>query len=188
MTSSTPKRQYKPGFRTKAYGTLGENQVAWVETHYGMIALTSTPWREDDELAEFSPGPNVFMHLPPGRNVMKLSTLTVKELDKLKEFFELAFELAYPVAAERDRVSDVEQANGNDAVIRGYRRAPRMVVRPWPLSKHHEGVLFGSAEVSGGDTDADSNSGGTGGSGPVVAAGEQEQGISSNDTSETDQS
>ena len=193
MTSSTPKRQYKPGFRrpnsARPWGQVGESQVAWVETNYGTIALFALPENSEDERnGGLNPGPSVHMSFPPKYNVLKLTSLTVEELNTLKKFFDMAFELALPVAAERDRVSEIEQAKGNDAVIRAYRRAPRMVVRPGPLAEYHKGVLFGSPEVPGGSENADGDSGGAGGSGPGVAADEQEQAGATDDASKIDES
>lgn len=176
MPSSTPKKRiYKPGFRPgqTQYGQVTEHQVAWVETHFGRISLMSYPKaNENEDGSLFNVGPNVVLELPPGRNKLNLGTLTAEELRLMKELLDLAFELAAPVATERDRIADEAKRNGDDAVYRSYRRAPQLVVREGPLGEHIKGVLFGSDDVSGSDGDADSNSGRDGGAGDGVAAAE----------------
>lgn len=188
MTSS--EREYRPGFRPgrKKYGQVSNNQAAWLETHYGVINMMLYPWREEDELSSLNVGPNVSIVMPPRQNNMMLTNLTVEELHKMKEFFDLAFELALPVAAERDRIADESAGNGDDSVYRAYRRAPSLVIREGQITAHREGIQFGSVGVSGSNGDSNSDGGRVRGASACVAADGQEERSSLDDATPPDES
>lgn len=61
---------------------------------------------------------------------MQLCMLTSEELAAFRKFMELAFELAEPVVAERDRLAAEALERGDDSHPRIFRQKPLFSVRP----------------------------------------------------------
>lgn len=183
-------RKFKPGFRTgqKTYGQVDPCQVAWLDIHYGRISIFSYPWEGEEVGSEINLGPNVGLFLPQGKPKIMLSNLTVEELNSLRELVNMAIDLALPVAAERDRIADVAAREGDDSNYRAYRRAPQLVKFEGAIDKHNQGLLFGPDGVPGSDGDSDSDSPGTGGASPFVAADGQNEGSAKHNATEASKS
>ena len=180
--------RYRPGSRNPRYrkltkGGYVEARMAWVETVLGSQVLMYYPDSpEDVEVKE--EGPTVRILMPSHRGptvVWDLTYLTEGELDKLREFFELAFTTAAPIVRERDRIADEALARGDDSFSRSYRRVPQLVVRPRQEPAHGEGVLDGHENVPSSDGDSDSSAGRVRGPGGSVADSGPEEGSTEDD-------
>jgi hypothetical protein len=82
-----------------------------------------------------------------------LSAMTEQELEVTRQFFNNAFDLAEPVARERDKVAADAFANGDDSYHRIYRQVPQFIVRERQGRADSESVLDGSEDVPPGDGD-----------------------------------
>lgn len=149
-------RKFQPGMRptqNRKYGTIPEDRVMWLETNIGQMSLVMKKHEDDDERAEFEPGPNLVLMLPTYRKY-NLSGLTLEELETMRRFFNMAFDLAEPIARERDRIANERAEAGDDSMFRHYRDAPKFVTRERALDKYRESILFGSSDLPPGDGDS----------------------------------
>lgn len=186
-------RVYKPGQRRVTKGVYVPERMAWVDTVLGQSILMYYPEDHDVTKNTKEPGPTVKVLIPrhTGQPVLwDISSMTLEELQLMREFFDLVFDTAEPIVRMRDEVAQDEFAAGNDSITRLYRKVPQLVVRKRPEPQHSEGVLDGHENVPEGDGDGrgsgDSTSGGVRGSGSVVADGEQEGSVGQDDGEASD--
>jgi len=168
---SKSAREYTGGSRNQRFRKIHKGQyvkerMAWVNTFLGQIALYF--YEEGTAVADTTtePGPTVKVLIPryKGPTVhWDLSALTLEELTKLREFFDLAFDTAEPVIRMRDKVAQDAFAEGNDSISRLYRPVPQLVVRKRPEPEHSEGVLDGPENVPSGNDDGSAVNGSAGG-------------------------
>src|SRR5687768_14565082 len=105
-----PSRRYKPGSRTSKFRDerISEERYAWLRTYLGQYVIL---WRDidEDESGKEAATPTVQFMLtrPGGRPVMlNLTSLTREELDKTRQFFNMACDLAEPLVDIRDKVAE----------------------------------------------------------------------------------
>lgn len=186
-----PQPRYTPGSRNPKYrkfakGEYVDERMAWVDTVLGSQILMYYPTPPEDAKES---GPTVRVLMPQHRRptvMWDLTFLTEDELNKLREFFELAFNTAAPIVRERDRIANEALKRGDTSFARVYRRVPQMVVRPRQEPAHSESVLDGSEDVPESDGDSDSHAGRVRGPGSGMADAGQEEGSGQDDGTETD--
>lgn len=109
---------------------------------------------EIDEHAELPPevgsekGMSYVLYLshPTGRGkpiAWNLSAMTAAELEVMRDFFNLAFDLADPVTRERDKVAHEAFEQGDDSFARVYRGLPDFVKRQGPQRENNESIHDG---------------------------------------------
>lgn len=157
-------RRYQPGQKVnkfRAGNKYSPNRVAWVNTATVQIALMrypegSLPEGEKPESSFNSdPGPTfaLVFQFPKVRYPISISlgVMTVHEVKALQAFLNAAFELAEPIATERDRKAEDAYQNGDDSYTRLYRQLPQLVIREGPLREDEQGVLQRLNSVLGGN-------------------------------------
>lgn len=160
-------RKFRPGARTKRYteGKMSPNRLAWLGTYIGQFVLMyyRTPEEtEDSDHVESEPGPTLRLMLPQQRGrafIFNITALTHVELLKLKELFDMMFEIAEPIVKERDQAAQDAFQRGDDSFVRLYRPVPRLVVRPRTLTADGEGVLQRPDDDGQGDDGGDQQGG-----------------------------
>ena len=182
------KRFYPPAARRAGkktpYGRITDKRIAFTQTGVGTIALYRLPndpeeaeTPEDKAIMEDSEiGTNYRLTFTSNRRSIDyyLTSLTEAELDAIRGIFEFAFELAYPIARERDRMAQDAFTDGDDSFTRIYRPAPQFVVRDRTAAEHDQSLLDRSRAAfdrkrSGRDSDNE-----PGVSGTVLASVESE--------------
>lgn len=145
-----------PKYRRVGVGRLARDQIAFIRTYVtGVVQLKGFDPTEIDEHAELPPevgsekGTSYVLYLnqPTGRGrpiAWNLSAMTAAELEVLRDFFNLAFDLADPVTRERDKVAHEAFEQGDDSYARVYRGVPEFVKRQRPQRADSEGVHNGS--------------------------------------------
>jgi hypothetical protein len=80
---------------------------------------------------------------------MTLSAMTEKELETLREIFNIAIETALPICREMDQLAQEAFDAGDDAYARLYRPVPTIYVRERSQQPHDESVPDGPTPVLG---------------------------------------
>lgn len=181
-----PKPQsYRPGSRKGNRfkpGKISENRYAWLRTGIGQFV---TMYYEDNPLLEeqgeeesdLEFGPTVRLILPRQFGPpMKynITALTFEELDMMRQFFNLLFDLAEPTVRERDRLANEAFEAGDDSYARIYRQVPQYIVRGRPVRADGQGVRDGHEDLPAGTGEDGDPSGGTGVVGGAVADRDEE--------------
>ena len=140
---ASPRRGLGP--RRYFDGRFTTDRVAWTFLPPGTFVLYSNP----SETPDTQPGNDVTMHVPSKGRLLaiRLADMTEEELLVLKKFFDLAFELALPVAKDRDRVAKEMSDAGDDTFVRLYRAVPELFVRQRTERQHDQSVSSGLAGV-----------------------------------------
>jgi len=133
---------------------------------------------EDGEIDTNEYGPTVRLLLPRmfGAPIKyNITALTLDELQKLREFFNLLFDLAEPVVRERDRIANEALEAGDDSFARSYREVPHFVVRGRPSGSDSQSIHNGPEDAAGRPA-ADRGSGGESGADGGTVADDHPQG------------
>jgi hypothetical protein len=180
---------YKPGTREKYTdsGKMSENRYAWVRTILGQMVL----YRHVEEPLANEPTVGdtlqLMMPRPGGRAIsMNFSALTLAELEAIREFFNLLFDLATPVVKARDKVAQDAFDAGDDSYARIYRQVPQLIIRKGPVGQHRQGVHDGPEDAAAGDEHDGDLDGGLRGRSAGVAPVEEEDPGTEVDGSEAD--
>ena len=152
MANST----YRPGSRKKKYtddGRMSKNRLAWIRTRVGQAVIMyyedpqdldeGEDEAEQERIGKPEYGPTVRLMLPQlnGRTVFQdITALTMPELEMLREFYNLLFDLAEPSVRERDRIAQDAYAEGDDSYARSYRPVGQFVIRKGTIKPHSESV------------------------------------------------
>lgn len=135
-------KSYQPGNRNPRYGQnhkVSEDRYAWV---HGLIGKFMILVGEDK-----GSGPDVVIHMPrPGKipdHALNLSSMTMPELEALRDLFATAFEWAETVVRLRDKEAEDAWNAGDDSHARNYRPLPTVVYRKRPEFQYREGVYVG---------------------------------------------
>jgi hypothetical protein len=146
---------------TSPDGRMSDRRVAWAEFLFGKIIVRQF-WPEDEtdpEMREYAEenqvGPNVIVQLDFGRNgrrpiYLNLTALTAEEVQVFRDVMDFAFDLAVPVAKDRDEVAARAKDAGDDSYSRVYRAVPQFIVRNGKVIPYGESVQDGSDDVPGG--------------------------------------
>lgn len=111
-----------------------KNRVAWLS----LAQLEVVVMRYDDDIADEksdvpgTPTINITFPNPGNRRLTKtvnLTSRTSEELAELKSLLEIAFALAEPIVAFRDKVAKHESERGDDSYTRLYRAVPEVFTR-----------------------------------------------------------
>lgn len=157
--------RYRPGHRSSRYrdsGQMSENRLAWIRTHLGQAVIMyyeedEEGYKEDEEnTTPIEYGPTVRLMIPQknGRTLFQdITALTLPELEMLREFYNLLFDLAEPSVRERDRIAQDAYDKGDDSYARSYRPVPQFVVRKGTVKPYGEGVLHRLESLFGGTGD-----------------------------------
>jgi hypothetical protein len=162
-------RLFRAGARENKYrhnpNRITPARYAWVRSVLGTFVIMRHPDLSvvegeeaeelDDDVKEYDPGDpgeTIILTLPiKGRGrplAWNLSSLTHAELVAIREYFDIAFELAEPVCIERDKAANEAFDSGDDSVTRIYRALPELIVRNGEVAEHGEGLRVGSQAVS----------------------------------------
>lgn len=136
-------------------GRMSDNRVAWAKTVLGTAEvrqhLPGDPTEGEEFDNEGQIGPNVQLRIiRPGAGKpvsLNLTAMTVKELEAVRELFNLALDLAEPVVQHRDEVARRAQDQGDDSFARSYRQLPELVIRKGKIATYDQGVLQRPADV-----------------------------------------
>lgn len=146
---------------TTVDGRMSDRRVAWLEFLFGKVIVRQfLPEDEtDQELREYAEenqvGPTVIVQMDIGRTgrrpiYLNLTALTAEELQGFRDVMNFAFDLAEPVARDRDEVARRAKEAGDDSYARVYRSVPQFIVRDGKVIPYGEGVQDGSDDVPGG--------------------------------------
>lgn len=138
---------WRPGFRHKTTTTVKGGRISnpntaillSTDTVSGTVQLTPM---QDPDMPE-GWGADVTVTLVKNANFIKFDPthMTVDELQKLRDFMNLMFELVIPVAQRRDEIAEQGRQEGDDAYTRLYRQTPRLSVRQEQIRKYDQGVF-----------------------------------------------
>lgn len=176
---------YQPGARKAVYGQnhrITENRYAWVTCEAGKFLILVG----DDE----GHGSDVVLYHPrPGKQpdvAIKLSSLTMPELEALREIFVTAFEWAKPVVERRDKEAEDAWNQGDDTHTRNYRPLPTVVYRKVPVTEHGQSIHERPERIpEGSRRERDGDSGGVRGAGDELAEPDSQQPVTQDDSTET---
>lgn len=146
-------------------GRMSDRRIAWLEFLFGKIIVRQfLPEDETDpELKEYAEenqvGPTVIVQMDIGRGgrrpvYLNLTALTEAELRAFRDVMNFAFDLAEPVARDRDEVANRAKEAGDDSYARVYRAVPQFIVRAGKVIPYGEGVQDRSDDVPGQPGDA----------------------------------
>jgi len=129
---------------------MSENRIAWMRTVLGTSVIMFYPPgvndEDDDEYEiannkELGPTVRLVLPRPNGRAVtMNLTAMTGPELQMMREFYDLLFDLAEPVVRERDKVAQDAFNSGDDAFARIYRQVPQLVIRSGQVPEDYQSI------------------------------------------------
>ena len=184
-----PDRLYVPGRRSRG-GKMSDDRAAWVKVVFADGNIYIKQWSDEEkELGIPEYGPNVVFMLTSNRGqrlTFDVTSLTLAELEALKNFFGLMWELAEPIIRRRDEVAKDEQEKGNDAFVRIYRAVPQLVIRDRIVEAHKQGILNGFEDATGADERTGDSSTTARDSGPSLAEQVSEDRSSQDDSAEAD--
>lgn len=200
------RRTYRPGSRNGNFRNdrnedkMSENRLVWVRTVMGQAVLmyygrgvdpeSDEPVSEKrrKELDDMGPSVRLFLPRPNARTIIfDITSLTLDELVKLREFYNLLFDLAEPSVRLRDKVAQDAFNNGDDSYTRSYRPLGEAVVRQRSLgvdSKSVQNRLDSFLERTGGYR---SNQGGVRVLSSELANSKPEEGSTKDDGSQVDE-
>lgn len=121
--------KYKPGSRKINFdGNYSPAREAWVKTLAGECVLFDMNFAADETQERDA----LLVKCRNGRSTwgFNLHRLTVEELDKLREFFNYAFDRARPFCEAADHKAQEELERGIATNERIYRQTPQFVVLP----------------------------------------------------------
>lgn len=130
------KRQFERAPKTKPSRYVSDRRRAWVTMDGDELILYVNPEEDDTDSIKIA---SRRQHLVWSFDLTRLS---VAELEAFKSIFNLAFELAHPLAAERDRKALEDHENGIGTQHRIYRRLPTTVGLEGDEREYVEGVQF----------------------------------------------
>ena len=177
---------YQPGQRQRKYGQnhkITENRYAWVQCEAGkFLILVGNDEGHGQDVVIYHPKPGKQPDLS-----IKLTDLTIPELEALRDLFVTALDWARPVVERRDKEAEDAWNAGDDSHTRNYRPLPTVVYRKRPVAQHGEELLVGSEGVpEGGGERWSDNPGGVRGAGDELAEPQSDAGQSEHDVSATD--
>lgn len=177
---------------------MAESRIAWAKTVLCHFQVRFHPPETNGDkvdqdgipLRDTQIGPNVQLEIEPtwrGARPIRISLtgLTEAELIAARKVIELAFDLALPVARDRDAHAKTEDPS-TSVNTRYYRSLPEFAIRTGAFEPYSEGLWFRSQDASGGAGGGDSSDRGTGGDRSVVADHASEEAGSADDSSSTD--
>lgn len=153
---------------TTVDGRMSDRRVAWLEFLFGKIIIRQfLPEDEtDQEMREYAEenqvGPTVIVQMDIGRTgrrpiYLNLTALTAEELRGFRDVMNFAFDLAEPVAKDRDEVARRAKDAGDDSYARVYRAVPQLIIRDGKVIPYGEGVQDRPDDVPGGSGGAGGN-------------------------------
>lgn len=155
------KRQADRAKRPKRNQFVPESRRAWVTTKEEELVLYHNPPVDEDTTASVS----VVSVRLRDKWTTSLTSYTLAELEAMEKLYKLAFELAKPLAAERDRKARENHEAGIGTDYRLYRRPPVTVGIEGDSDEHDQSVYFrpppvplrfGHGRSAGGDVRGDS--------------------------------
>lgn len=175
------ERKYRPGSKNPKFrsdGRMSENRFAWLRVVIGQFVIMH--YEDDDGLQPYGEeetdsnehGPTVRLVLPRmfGAPIKyNITALTLDELMKLREFFNLLFDLAEPTVRERDRIAHEALEAGDDSFARVYRQVPQFIVRGRSGRANGKGIHDGHEDAAAGPAVDLSPTGAAGTDGGTVA-------------------
>lgn len=145
------RHSYKPGSRNKNFRNdrsadkMSENRLAWIRTVMGQAVIMYYNSREEgveeteeeiDHLSELGASVRLMLPRPNARTItFDITSLTMDELVKMREFYNLLFDLAEPSVRQRDKTAQDAFDSGNDSYARSYRPIGQVVVRKGRIGK-----------------------------------------------------
>ena len=178
-------------------GKITEGRIVWLNIVSGQFVLLRGS-HEEQEATQAVPewGTDYRLYFPrPGTKPVSinLTALTTDELHKFREFLNIAFDLAEPVVAQRDRIAQDAFNEGDDSFARSYRQIPQLVIREGAVGQDDEGVYFRPDDLPSGDEsgrgevgDLRVPDGGVRGAGDELASGEPSTPESEDDEPQAD--
>lgn len=148
---------YSPAARTayKKRYKFGKTRHAFLRSYIGewVVFFFNKNENPEDELEEGvqydpgEPGPTIILQIQKRtqRRPMRynLTSLSVRELEDLRELIGIAVEMALPTARLRDQEAQDAITNGDDSNPRSYRTVSPLVVREGPGAQYVEGIRNG---------------------------------------------
>lgn len=172
---SPRRRQVDRPKRTQAERYVSDRRRAWVTLRNDELVLYVNPPEEDEEgLA--TDGISVSNIRVNQKWTTDLTRMTSAELEAYEKLWLLAFQLAKPLVAERDRKARADHEAGIGTQYRLYNRPPVAIGLSGDQREHVEGLLFGPAPVSRSHWVGDSRDRGVRGAGDDVAPDEPQEG------------
>lgn len=120
---------------------IGPNRESWVRIFGSELVLYIDDTVQEDEPDGDLPEIKMSISAGTGRaKILRLTNLTRRELDVLREFLNRAIDKAEPIVDELDRRAEEAWKEGDDSYSRQYRAIPELVVREQRERPHDSGL------------------------------------------------